>query len=88
MDRAQKKTIITKHAAHGKDTGSIKVQIALITERITYLTGHLEKHKKDNHSRRGLLMLVGKRRKLLNYFKAIAKEDAYTVFVTELGLRK
>lgn len=88
MDRAQKKTIITKHAAHGKDTGSIKVQIALITERITYLTGHLEKHKKDNHSRRGLLMLVGKRRKLLNYFKAIAKEDAYTGFVTELGLRK
>ncbi len=88
MDRAQKKTIITKHAAHGKDTGSIKVQIALVTERITYLTGHLEKHKKDNHSRRGLLMLVGKRRKLLNYYKAIAKEDAYNTFVTELGLRK
>ncbi len=88
MDRAIKKTIITKHAAHGKDTGSIKVQIALVTERITYLTGHLEKHKKDNHSRRGLLMLVGKRRKLLNYFKAIAKEDAYGAFVAELGLRK
>ncbi|MBP6085380.1 30S ribosomal protein S15 [Candidatus Gracilibacteria bacterium] len=87
MQRAQKKAIITKHAEHAKDTGSIKVQIALVSERISYLTSHLDKHKKDNHSRRGLLMLVGKRRKLLNYYKTIDVK-AYEAFVGEMGLRK
>lgn len=87
MDRAKKKTVISKFAAHAKDTGSIKVQIALVTQRINDLTQHLDKHKKDNHSRRGLLMLVGKRRKLLAYFKTI-DPAGYETFAVELGLRK
>ena len=87
MDRAKKKSVISKFAAHAKDTGSIKVQIALISQRINDLTKHLEKHKKDNHSRRGLLMLVGKRRKLLAYFKTI-DSAGYEAFTVEAGLRK
>ncbi|MBI4835991.1 MAG: 30S ribosomal protein S15 [Candidatus Abawacabacteria bacterium] len=87
MDRAKKKTVISKFAAHAKDTGSIKVQIALVSQRIDDLTKHLEKHKKDNHSRRGLLMLVGKRRKLMAYFKTI-DPTGYEAFTQEVGLRK
>ena len=67
LSTLDKKEIIEKYALHQTDTGSPEVQVALLTERITYLTEHLKTHKKDHHSRRGLLMLVGRRRRLLNY---------------------
>lgn len=72
---------------HEKDTGSAPVQIGLLTKRINELASHLKKHPKDNHSRRGLLMMVGKRRRLLNYLK---KNDskAYNLLVKELGLKQ
>jgi small subunit ribosomal protein S15 len=87
MQRAQKKTIISKHQTHKQDTGSPQVQIAILTERINNLTEHLKKHKKDNHSRRGLLMMVGKRRKLLNYLKN-ANDQEYTKILDALKIRK
>ena len=82
-----KKEIIDKFKLHGKDTGSPEVQIALLSNRITYLTEHFKTHKKDHHSRRGLLKLVGQRRKLLNYLK---KSDLsrYQQIIKELGIRK
>jgi len=87
MKRVQKKKIITKYAKHDKDTGSAQVQIAIITTRINQLTGHLKEHKKDNHSRRGLLLLVGKRRKLLSYLKNSMPEK-YEEVIKGLELRK
>ncbi len=69
MDKKKKKDLIEKFKEHPKDTGSASVQVALLTERINYLTEHLKKHKKDFHTRRGLLTLVGRRRRLLNYLK-------------------
>jgi len=87
MNRQQKKQIISDHRSHAKDTGSPQVQIAILTEKINALTAHLEIHKKDNHSRRGLLMMVGKRRKLLNYLKD-NKLKAYNELIKVLGLRK
>ena len=87
MKRTKKKKVMGEHALHAKDTGSHQVQVALITERIDSLAKHLEKHPKDNHSRRGLLMMVGKRRKLLNYMKDSHKE-AYESLLTKLDLRK
>jgi small subunit ribosomal protein S15 len=84
----EKKTeIIEKFKAHTRDTGSAEVQIALITERINGLTGHFKLHKKDFNSRRGLLMLVGRRRRLLNYLK---KRDIkkYEELLERLSLRK
>lgn len=87
MKRDQKKTIIGKFAVHPKDTGSPQVQVAVLTERINQLSKHLEDHPKDNHSRRGLLMMVGKRRKLLNYLRLNAKDD-YEGLLTKLKLRK
>ena len=82
-----KKQIIEKYKREEKDTGSPEVQIALLTERINELTEHLKVHAKDNHSRRGLLKMVGKRRNLLNY---LAKKDInrYREIVEKLGLRK
>lgn len=82
-----KKEIIEKFKLHGKDTGSPEVQIALLSNRINYLTEHFKTHKKDHHSRRGLLKLVGQRRKLLNYLK---KSDLsrYQQIIKELGIRK
>jgi len=74
MKRPEKKKVIQTFAVHPKDTGSPQVQIAILTERIKQLSAHLEEHPKDNHSRRGLLMMVGKRRKLLNYLKLNDKE--------------
>ena len=65
-----KKKLIEQHKVHEKDTGSPEVQVGLLTYRIAYLTEHLKTHKKDHHSRRGLLMMVGKRRRLLNYVKS------------------
>ena len=87
MKRDKKKKIIVKFAKHDKDTGSAQVQIAILTERINELTGHLQAHKKDNHSRRGLLLMVGKRRKLLNYIKN-SKPEVYEEVLKGLELRK
>lgn len=85
---AQKKTSVIKESAtSANDTGSPEVQVALLTERINYLTKHFESHKKDHHSRRGLLIMVGRRRRLLDYLKA---KDAsrYEGLIKKLGLRK
>lgn len=82
-----KKEIIDKFKLHGKDTGSPEVQIALLSNRITYLTEHFKTHKKDHHSRRGLLKLVGQRRKLLNYLKNLDIKR-YQLIIKELGIRK
>ncbi|HNR88696.1 MAG TPA: 30S ribosomal protein S15 [Spirochaetota bacterium] len=83
----QKNGIIDQHKRHEKDTGSPEVQIALLTERINHLTEHFKVHKKDHHSRRGLLKLVGQRRRLLDYLK---KKDLakYRELIKTLGLRK
>jgi small subunit ribosomal protein S15 len=82
-----KKNIIEKHRLHESDTGSPEVQIALLSERISYLTEHFKIHKKDFHSRRGLLKLVGQRRRLLDYLKA-KSVDRYKTIIGELGIRK
>ncbi|MEW6001334.1 MAG: 30S ribosomal protein S15 [Nitrospirota bacterium] len=87
IDRAQKQNIITSYRLHDSDTGSPEVQIALLTERINYLTEHFKIHKKDHHSRRGLLKLVSQRRRLLDYVKAVNKER-YAKLIERLGLRK
>jgi small subunit ribosomal protein S15 len=81
-----KTTTIEKYRAHGEDTGSARVQVAMLTERINYLTDHFRSHKKDHHGRRGLLKMVGKRRRLLNYLKR-TDVDGYRQLVQELGLR-
>ena len=83
----QKKEIIEKHKIHGKDTGSPEVQIALLTERINYLTEHFKTHKKDHHSRQGLLKIVNQRRRLLNYLKR-NNPPRYRKLIDELGIRK
>ncbi len=82
-----KKTLIDKFKLHEKDTGSPEVQIGLLTHRISYLTEHLKIHKKDHHSRRGLLMLVGQRRRLLNYVKN-KDIQRYRTIIDTLGLRR
>lgn len=87
MTVERKQEIINQYRRDEKDTGSSEVQIALLTERINELTEHLKVHKKDNHSRRGLLKMVGKRRNLLNYL-AKKDENAYKELVKRLGLRK
>lgn len=86
LNKEKKRDLIDKFKEHQKDTGSTSVQVALLTERINYLTEHLKKHKKDFHSRRGLLMLVGRRRRLLSYLK---KKDPqmYSKNVKELNLK-
>ncbi len=83
----RKNEIIEKFKVHPSDTGSSEVQIALLTDRIQYLTDHFKKHKKDHHSRQGLLKLVGQRRSLLDYLK---KKDInkYRALIQELGIRK
>jgi small subunit ribosomal protein S15 len=83
----RKKEIIEQYAQHEGDTGSPEVQVALLTNRISYLTEHLRAHRKDHHSRRGLLMLVGQRRRLLNYLR---KKDVerYRAVIASLGLRR
>lgn len=87
MDNTKKNEIIRKYQTHEGDTGSPEVQIAILTERITYLTTHLQTHKKDHHSRRGLLMMVGQRRGLLNYLKAKDLER-YKNIIVSLGIRR
>ena len=87
MDAIRKQEIIKEHGRHEGDTGSAEVQIALLTERINSLTGHLKMNKKDHHSRRGLLMMVGQRRGFLNY---LANQDIerYRAIIKKLGLRR
>ncbi len=87
LDAAKKKEIIERFKLHDGDTGSPEVQIALLSARIQYLTDHFKVHKKDHHSRRGLLKLVGKRRSLLNYLKR-KDIDRYKRIIDELGLRR
>ena len=87
LDAAQKKTILDEYGTHEGDTGSPEAQVALLTKRISDLTEHLKMHKHDHHSRRGLLLLVGQRRRLLNY---LAKKDInrYRSLIERLGLRR
>ena len=87
LSTERKQEIISKFKTHEGDTGSPEVQIALLSERITYLTEHFRTHKKDHHSRRGLLKIVGQRRRLLDYLK---KKDVerYRTVIQELGIRR
>lgn len=87
LETNQKAEIISEFGTHESDTGSPEVQVALLTARITYLTEHFQTHKKDHHSRRGLLKLVGQRRRLLNY---LMKKDIerYRALIKRLGIRK
>jgi small subunit ribosomal protein S15 len=82
-----KKELIEQYKLHETDTGSPEVQIGLLTHRIQYLTEHMKVHKKDHHSRRGLLMLVGRRRRLLNYVKS-KDIQRYRAIIERLGLRR
>ena len=87
LAKDKRKTVIEKFKKHPKDTGSASIQVALLSERIKYITDHLKKHKKDFHTRRGLLTLVGRRRRLLDYLK---KKDVpgYEEILKELDLKK
>lgn len=87
MRKEEKNTVITEYATHEGDTGSPEVQIAILTKRINDLQEHFKVHKKDHHSRRGLLRMVGKRRNLLNYLQ---KKDIerYRALIARLGIRK
>jgi small subunit ribosomal protein S15 len=87
LTKERKKEIIEKFKVHATDTGSPEVQIAILTDRIGYLTEHFKEHGKDHSSRRGLLKLVGQRRKLLDYLKK-ANYQRYRKVVDELGIRK
>ena len=87
MLKSEKTEIIKKYARHEGDTGSPEVQIAVLTKRINDLTEHLKEHKKDHHSRRGLLKMVGQRRSLLNYLIKVDIER-YRAIIAELGIRK
>jgi small subunit ribosomal protein S15 len=82
----EKSTALAKYKAHETDTGSTKVQVAVLTERINYLTEHFRAHKKDHHGRRGLLKMVGKRRRLLDYLKR-TDMPGYRQIIQDLGLR-
>lgn len=87
LDQETKAAIVSKHARHEGDTGSPEVQIALLTERIQQLTRHMQEHKHDQHSRRGLLKLVGQRRRQLKYLSQ-TRPDSYRALIKELGLRR
>jgi small subunit ribosomal protein S15 len=87
LSTEDKKKLIEKFKVHESDTGSPEVQVGLLTNRIAYLTEHLKVHKKDHHSRRGLLMLVGRRRRLLNYVK-YKDVNRYRSIIETLGLKK
>ena len=81
------KTVVEEYGTHATDTGSSEVQVALLTERIDHLTEHLKTHKKDHHGRRGLLMMVGKRRRLLRYLQE-QDVERYRSLIEKLGLRR
>jgi small subunit ribosomal protein S15 len=83
----KKQELVKKYKRHEKDTGSPEVQVAILSERITYLTEHFKTHKKDHHSRRGLLKLVGQRRRLLDYLRT-ADLGRYKALIDQLGIRK
>ena len=85
--KQQKTDLITTYRTHDGDTGSPEVQIALLSNRITYLTEHFKSHAKDHHSRRGLLKLVGRRRRLLDYLKK-TDQERYRSIIDKLGIRK
>ncbi len=85
--KEQKSDLINQYRVHDADTGSPEVQIALLSNRITYLTEHFKSHAKDHHSRRGLLKLVGRRRRLLDYLKQVDVER-YRSIIDKLGIRK
>jgi small subunit ribosomal protein S15 len=87
LSKDQKQAVISKYKLHGMDSGSPEVQIALLTEKIRYLTGHFKTHTGDHHSRRGLLRMVGRRRRLLEYLKN-ARVERYRKIVKELDLRR
>ncbi|HKO48126.1 MAG TPA: 30S ribosomal protein S15 [Polyangiaceae bacterium] len=87
QDADVKKDVISKYRLHESDTGSSEVQVALLSQRIEYLTEHFKTHKKDHHSRRGLLKLVGQRRRLLDYLKR-SNVERYRTVVSSLNLRK
>ena len=87
LQTEKKQEIISRHKRHEGDTGSPEVQIAILTERIIYLTEHFKIHKKDHHSRRGLLKLVGQRRRLLDYIKS-RDVDRYKAIIEKLGIRR
>ena len=87
LSKVHKQKVISEHRLHETDTGSPEVQIALLTERINHLTDHLKTHKKDFHSRHGLLKLVGQRRRLLDYLKD-RDIESYRAVIAELGLRR
>ena len=87
MTKERKSEILKSYAIADKDTGSVEVQVALLTERINELTEHLKVHKKDNHSRRGLLIMVGKRKRLLRYLES-KDVERYRDLISKLNLRK
>ncbi len=87
LDTEQKQEIIDRYRLHDSDTGSPEVQVAILSERISYLTDHFKVHAKDHHSRRGLIKLVGQRRRLLNYLKD-KDIERYRTLIEQLGLRK
>ena len=87
FSKAQKTSVITGNRTHETDTGSPEVQVALLSERINYLTEHFKTHPKDHHSRRGLMMMVGQRRRLLDYLK-IKDLKRYRGLIEKLGIRK
>jgi small subunit ribosomal protein S15 len=87
LSKTQKTKVITEYKTHESDTGSPDVQIAILSERISYLTEHFKTHAKDHHSRRGLMMLVGQRRRLLDYLKS-KDVQRYRGLIEKLGIRK
>ena len=87
INKESKTKLIDEYARSEKDTGSPEVQIAILTERITNLTGHFQSHKKDNHSRTGLMRLINQRRSLLAYLKK-SNKDSYEQLIDKLGIRK
>ncbi|HUE90337.1 MAG TPA: 30S ribosomal protein S15 [Vicinamibacterales bacterium] len=87
LTKDKKETVIGTYRTHDTDTGSPEVQVAILSERITYLTEHFKSHAKDHHSRRGLLKLVGQRRRLLDYLKS-KNADRYAELIKRLGIRK
>jgi len=87
LTRDKKNEIVNTYRTHDFDTGSPEVQVAILSEKINYLTGHFKIHAKDHHSRRGLLRMVGKRRRLLDYLKS-KDSNRYRVLIEKLGIRK
>lgn len=87
IDAAQKKDLVVKYGKDDTDTGSTRVQIALLTTRILELSGHLQRNKKDHHGRRGLLVMVGKRKRLLSYLEK-SDFEGYKSLIADLGLRR